>query len=147
VLCGDQVDRALREQDRTGAPFGAVCERLFGTDPKDIEQAWAAQYATITQTVQLADAAPDPAALACLTRRQAWQFGALPLRWDQGDLIAATTPDLLVRAHRFIARVVSGPVVFVMAERDDLHAALARAYPLPGGILPSDDRPLGRTAA
>lgn len=147
LLDNDQIDRALKEQKRTGVPFGVACERLYGLDPTVIEQAWADQYATITQRVCLHEERIDPEALMRLTRRQAWQFGAIPLRWEGADFIVATCPELLVRAHRFVTRAVGCPVIFVMTDRDDLHAALDRAYPLPGAVLPSDDQPRGRTAA
>ncbi|MDP7069773.1 MAG: hypothetical protein QF561_00295 [Phycisphaerales bacterium] len=147
LLESDQVDRVLREQDRTGEPFGAMCERLFGVDPKDVEQAWADQYASLTQTILLRDEPLDAIALARLSRRQAWQFGALPMRWDGGELMVATTPDLLVRAHRFVSRTIESPVFFVMTSREDLAAALQRVYPLPGGVLPSGSSGTERSAA
>jgi len=147
VLDDRQIKRALQEQDRTGVPFGVACEQLFGTDPSAIERAWADQYATITERVVLREEPLSPEALTRLSRRQAWQFGALPLRWDGGEFVVATCPGLLVRAHRFVTRAIGGPVIFVMTDRSDLQAALERAYPLPGAVLPSDDRPAGRTAA
>lgn len=147
VLDARQVTRALAEQSRTGAPFGLVCERLFGTDPRDIERAWADQYASLTQTIDLAQERLDPAVLAMVTRRQAWQFGIVPVRWDEGELMVATTPSLLVRAHRFVARTVERPAFFVMVSRTDLLRTLATEYPLPGAMLPDAGHPPARTAA
>ncbi len=142
-----QVTRALAEQSRTGAPFGLVCERLFGTDPRDIERAWADQYASLTQTVDLARESLDPAVLALITRRQAWQFGIVPIRWDEGELMVATIPSLLVRGHRFVARTVDRPAFFVMTSRTDLLRTLGSKYPLPGAMLPDAGHPPARTAA
>ncbi|HJN80543.1 MAG: hypothetical protein QF781_04555 [Phycisphaerales bacterium] len=147
VLEARQVTRALAEQSRTGAPFGLVCERLFGTDPRDIERAWADQYASLTQTVDLARESLDPAVLALITRRQAWQFGIVPIRWDEGELMVATIPSLLVRAHRFVARTVDRPAFFVMTSRTDLLRTLGSKYPLPGAMLPDAGHPPARTAA
>ncbi len=147
ILESSQVDRALREQERTGEPFGATCERLFGVDPRQVEQAWADQYASLTQTVSLRETDLEPEILSLLNRRQAWQFGALPVRWDGGELMVATTPGLLVRAHRFLSRTLDMPVFFVMTSREDLAAALQRVYPLPGGQLPLGDAGVERSAA
>lgn len=144
VLEARQVSRALAEQSRTGAPFGLVCEQLFGTDPRDVERAWADQYASLTQTVALEREVLDPKALAVISRRQAWQFGLVPMRWDEGELMVATTPSLLVRAHRFMSRTLGRPAFFVMASRNDLLRALSTAYPLPGAVLPDVS---ARTAA
>ncbi|MCP4839830.1 MAG: hypothetical protein GY894_10810 [Planctomycetes bacterium] len=147
ILESSQVDRALIEQDRTGEPFGATCERLFGIDPRDVERAWADQYASLTQKISLRDEVLDSEVLSLLTRRQAWQFGAMPIRWDGGELMVATTSDLLVRAHRFLSGTLTFPVFFVMTSREDLAATLQRVYPLPGGALPSSEAGRGRTAA
>ena len=145
VLNSKQVEEALGAQERTGVPFGLACEELFGTDPRLIEQAWASQYAGLTQTVCLAEEQVEPAAQSVLSRRQAWQFAAVPLRWDGSELMVATTSDLLVRAHRFVSAEVKAPVVFVMTSRSDLKQALCRWYPLPGASLPGS--PAQRNAA
>jgi len=136
ILDASQVKRALDEQARTGVPFGVACEQLFSVDPRDIEQAWAEQYAGITQTINPLQESIEPAAQAIVQRRQAWQFGVLPIRWDEGELMVATTPDLLVRAHRFMTRHFDQPVFFVMTSSAHLESAIQRAYPLPGAALP-----------
>ena len=43
-------------------------------------------------------------------RRQAWQFGIVPLRLDDGYLVAATSRRQLPRAVRFATRVLGMPV-------------------------------------
>ena len=52
VLTTRQVDAIIVEQERTGEPFGLLAERLFGVDPRKIEDAWARQYAGLTRTVK-----------------------------------------------------------------------------------------------
>ncbi|MDP7029101.1 MAG: hypothetical protein QF733_02650 [Phycisphaerales bacterium] len=147
VLNDGQVRRALDEQARTGVPFGVACEQLFSIDPRDIEDAWADQYAGLTRTVDLRSEQVDPAATGIVERRQAWQFGVFPVRWDGGELMVATTSSLLVRAHRFMSRHRSDPVYFVMTSREGLVDALQRAYPLPGAVLPRPCRRGDRSAA
>jgi len=147
VLNDGQVRRALDEQGRTGVPFGVACEQLFSVDPRDIEDAWADQYAGLTRTVDLREEHFDSTATGVVQRRQAWQFGVLPIRWDGGELMVATTPDLLVRAHRFMSKHRSEPVYFVMTSHDGLTEALQQTYPLPGAALPTSNRRAGRSAA
>ena len=147
VLNARQVDRALAEQNRTGAPFGLICERLFDVDPRVVERAWADQYAGLTQSIDLDTEILSPGILAMVTRRQAWQFGVVPVKWDQGELMIATTSSMLVRAHRFVTRTLDRPTFFVMSSQEGLVRALAREYPLPGATLPSDPENPRRHAA
>ncbi|MBT4768142.1 MAG: hypothetical protein HOO04_07260 [Phycisphaerae bacterium] len=147
VLEARQVTRALAEQARTGAPFGLVCEQLFGVDPKQIEQAWADQYAGLTQEVDLSREPLMPDVLGLISRRQAWQFGVVPVRWDNGELMVATIPSMLVRAHRFVNRTVDGPAFFVMTSRSELLQVLSAEYPLPGATLPNERNATSNAAA
>jgi hypothetical protein len=147
VLEARQVTRALAEQARTGAPFGLVCEQLFDVDPKHIEQAWADQYAGLTQEVDLSQEMLTPEVLGLISRRQAWQFGVVPVRWDSGELMVATIPSMLVRAHRFMNRTVDGPAFFVMTSRSELLQTLALQYPLPGAMLPDERKATTKAAA
>ena len=132
VLTTKQVDVILSEQKRTGEPFGVLSERLFQVDPEAIEQAWATQYATLTRNVDPVTEIFDPQALDMITRRQAWQFRVLPIRFDDGELMLATTQQHLRRALRFATGVMSVPVFLVLCTPEDLGEGLCRHYPLPG---------------
>ena len=91
VLTGPQVDAILTEQERGGEPFGLLAERLYGVDPRNIEDAWAEQYAGLTRTVNPEVEVFDEKAYELVTRRQAWQFRILPLRFKGRELIIVTT--------------------------------------------------------
>ncbi|MDY7107218.1 MAG: hypothetical protein SYC29_01145 [Planctomycetota bacterium] len=132
VLDERQVQHILSRQQHTGEPFGLLAERLFSVDPAIIEAAWAQQYAALTRTVDPDVEAYDPEALRLVTRRQAWQFRVLPIRFEPGELMIATTQMHLRRALRFATNVIGIPVFFVMAEPEALGRALCRHYPLPG---------------
>ena len=41
ILTDDQVKAVLNVQQRTGRPFGLICEQMYGIAPKTIEAAWA----------------------------------------------------------------------------------------------------------
>ncbi|MBL9148768.1 MAG: hypothetical protein JNM94_08765 [Phycisphaerae bacterium] len=132
MLTQGQVDRALAEQRHTGEPFGVVCERLFGVAPKVIEGAWATQYAQIVANIEPKLDATDPAAEATVTRRQAWQFKVAPLRYDEGQLIVATSVEFLPRALRFALTHLAAEVFFVLVPPRDLARHLTERFPMLG---------------
>lgn len=132
VLTESQVQDVLREQQRTGEPFGLICERLCDVSPQDVEQAWATQYSAQTRTVDPLSEPVDRRALELITRRQAWQFRVLPLRFDGRELMMVTTRQHLCRALRFATAVMCVPVYLVLAPPTALGEALCRHYPLPG---------------
>ena len=132
VLTSQQVEFILEEQQRTGEPFGVLSERLFHVDPETIEQAWATQYATLTRNVDPVTEVFDSQAMDMVTRRQAWQFRVLPIRFDDGELMLATTQLHLRRALRFATSVIGVPVFLVLCTADELGEGLCRHYPLAG---------------
>lgn len=132
VLSALQRDEVLKEQKRSGRPFGDLAERMYGICPRDVEQAWAEQYASMVEPIDPRRSTSEPDALAALTSRQAWQFAMLPLRYSSGELIACTTQVHLARALRFAAWKVPGPVRFVLARASHLGEALESQYPVPG---------------
>jgi hypothetical protein len=132
VLTGKQVDHIVAVQAKTGEPFGLLAEQLFAVDPQKIEEAWAKQYAGLTRTVDPEVEVFDEGAIGLVTRRQAWQFRILPLRFEGRELLIATTQQHLRRALRFATNVIGIPVFFVMAESRALGRGLCKRYPLPG---------------
>jgi len=132
VLSESQVQRVMRRQEDSGEPFGLLCEEMFDVPPEAIERAWATQYASLTRTVDPAREAFDSAALELITRRQAWQFRVLPMRFDGRELMMATTRSQLRRALRFATNVLGVPVYLVLADPRALGEALCRHYPMAG---------------
>lgn len=132
VLTNAQVEATLAHQQESGEPFGLICEREFGVSPIAIEEAWAAQYAHWTRHVDPAVEVYEPKALELVTRRQAWQFRVLPMRFDGRELMLATTPRHIRRGLRFANNVLGVPSYFVMAKPRELGLALCKHYALPG---------------
>ena len=132
VLNAEQVETILDYQLHSGEPFGLLCERIFNVDPDLIESAWATQYASLTRTIDPAYEVFEERALELITRRQAWQFRVLPIRFDENELMIATTQQHLRRALRFATNVIGIPVYFVIAEPLSLGEALCKYYKLPG---------------
>ncbi len=134
VLSTAQVSEILEAQKTSHRPFGDLAERLFGVDPRAVEDAWVEQYLRATGVVDLDEVQVDTDCLRLLNRRQAWQFHALPTNREGGDLGIATSPENLVRAVNFTARKLDEPTFFLIAERDQLREFLMRHYPVPNFI-------------
>lgn len=132
VLTPGQVEQVLEEQSRCALPFGSICEQLFGVSPEIVESCWVEQYTELTGSLKPNFDECDPSILNTLTRRQAWQFRVVPLRWEEGALLLATTSEHLQRALRFATQVIPVPVFFVITDAEDLGDALSRYYPIPG---------------
>jgi len=139
VLTEKQVEQIIKIQKTSHRPFGDLAERLFGIDPRAVEDAWVEQYVRAVGVVDLSQIEIESEALRTLNRRQAWQFHLLPLYRDQeaadetagANLNLATTSDSLVRAVNFASRKLSDPVYFLIAERTQLRDFLMKHYPVP----------------
>lgn len=132
VLTEQQRDEVLKFQKTHNRPFGELAETLFGISPAAVEQAWAAQYAMLAESVdpRASDVAHD--ALELVSRRQAWQFKVLPLGLAKGEVRVCTTQEHLARALRFVGWRVCAPCHFVLAQAEHLGEALMKHYPITG---------------
>jgi hypothetical protein len=132
VLTEAQVDHILKVQRVSQRPFGDLAERLYGINPKAVEDAWVEQYLRIVGVVDLEQAEVETECLRMLNRRQAWQFHLLPLNRDGDDgLQMATSAENLVRSVNFATRSIDEPVHFLIAERAQLREFLMKHYPVP----------------
>ncbi|MGH7214799.1 MAG: hypothetical protein ACREIT_08545, partial [Tepidisphaeraceae bacterium] len=131
VLTRQQVDHVLKVQKLSHRPFGDLAERLYGVDPRAIEDAWVEQYLRMVGIVDLQEQEVEVECLRLLNRRQAWQFHLLPMNRDADALNIATSKENLVRAVNFSARKLDEPISFVIAEHQQLREFLMRHYPVP----------------
>ena len=131
VLNRAQVEEILEEQQSSNEPFGTLAERLFDVSSDTIERVWIEQT---QDRAQLFDAGRgiDDDARELVIRRQAWQFGIVPLRLDDGYLVAATSRGQLPRAVLFATRVLGMAVQFEIADDETLSQLLAHQYPIRG---------------
>ena len=95
VLTDHMREEILDEQRIVGKPFGELAERMFNVDPTVIEDAWARQYEQIAGVFSFNEVRIDSAATSCVTARQAWQFKLMPVRFEHGELMIATTREEL----------------------------------------------------
>ena len=143
TITNQQRDDIIEHQLRRARPFGVLAEELFGVSKRDVESAWSEQYAAMAERVDPVNERVDQAAAATVTRRQAWQFGLLPVRFDGGELVVATTPDRLPRALRFTSWRVDAPCRFDLCAEHQLAEALEKHLPMAGldAHFLSDARP------
>jgi hypothetical protein len=134
VLTPSQVQQIIQVQKTNHRPFGDLAERLFGIDPRAVEDAWVEQYIRTAGIVDLNSIRIETDALRVLNRRQAWQFHLLPLHRDDNNLNIATSADDLVRSVNFAVRKLDDPIYFLIAERQQLREFLMRHYPVPQHI-------------
>ena len=130
VLTETQVAHILKVQKMSHRPFGDLAERLYGINPKAVEDAWVEQYLRMVGTIDLDDVEVDTECLRLLNRRQAWQFHLLPIG-RRDELEMATSAEHLVRAVNFGSRSLDEPVHFLIAERKQLREFLMKHYPVP----------------
>jgi hypothetical protein len=131
VLTDAQVQHILKVQKVSHRPFGDLAERLYGIDPRAVEDAWVEQYLRTVGVIDLDDVEIEKDCLRLLNRRQAWQFNSLPLNREQEMLSMATSAESLVRSVNFSARKINEPVHFLIAERAQLREFLMKHYPVP----------------
>ena len=134
VLSERQVRHILTVQRSVSRPFGDLAERLYGVDPRAIEDAWVEQYVQFAGRVDLTEIEADAKCLREINRRQAWQFHMLPLGREDDHLNIATTAEGLVRAVNFASRKFNEPVYFMIAEKGQLREFLMKHYPVPNFI-------------
>jgi Type II secretion system (T2SS), protein E, N-terminal domain len=131
VLSDVQVQHILKVQKESGRPFGDLAERLYGIDPRAVEDAWVEQYIRTAGVINLDDVKVESECLRLLNRRQAWQFHVMPVNREGGELSVATTSQGLVRAVNFATRSFDEPVYFLIAQRKQLREFLMKHYPVP----------------
>jgi len=134
VLTDEQVEHILKVQRVSQRPFGDLAERLYGINPRAVEDAWVEQYIRMVGVVNLDEIEVETDCLRLLNRRQAWQFHLLPLDRPTEGLQMATTAENLVRSVNFATRAVDEPVHFLIAERAQLREFLMKHYPVPEHI-------------
>jgi hypothetical protein len=132
ALTQTQVEHILKVQKMSHRPFGDLAERLYGINPRAIEDAWVEQYVRIAGVVDLNEQRIETDCLRLINRRQAWQFHLLPLhRQEPENLHMATSAKDLVRAVNFTGKKIDEPVNFLIAERAQLREFLMKHYPVP----------------
>ena len=132
LITSQQRDTVLDQQRIVARPFGLLAEEMHGVAPKAVEEAWAEQFAEHAEWIDPLETKPSQDALSLIESRQAWQFGVIPIRLEEGELEFATTVDRLPRALRFAGWRVPIQCSFSLCTENQLSAALESYYPMAG---------------
>lgn len=134
VLTREQCEHILSLQRTNTRPFGVLAEEVFDVAPRHLDNAWAEQYAQGAPHVNPICERVEPEAIEMVSRRQAWQFRMLPMRFERGEAVICTTRQHLPRALNFAYRNIGPECSFVLAEPAQLGAALQAHYPWSGPV-------------
>ncbi|MEM9345218.1 MAG: hypothetical protein AAGB26_01245 [Planctomycetota bacterium] len=132
VLTQMQVDRALQVQAEREAPLGRIAEKLFDIERNTVIEALAEQVVMRAPEAKLASETFDPQCLRMLTAQQAWDNLILPIRWEDGELLCATTVETLPGAIELLQQKLDCPFHFAVAEMRPLEEFIASLYAYEG---------------
>lgn len=132
VLTKKQVVKALEAQAERETPLGRVAEVLFGVDRSSIIDALAEQVAMRAPEAKLADEKFDPQCLRMISAKEAWDSLILPIRWEDGELLCATTIETLPNAIELLQQKLDCPFHFAIAEMRPLEDFIASLYAYEG---------------
>ena len=122
------LQRAARE---AGAFTARVAEH-FDMEIDEVYEALADEIAARAPRVSLGTERLDAGAARLLPARAAWGPLLLPMRFEQGELICATSEDTLARAVAAAEAELNDPCRFVLASPDALMQFIAERYELEG---------------
>jgi len=140
VITPEQQQEIVEIQRESARPFGVIAEERFGVDPCAIEQAWAAQYAMIAQRLDPCEMEIDDDVLGLVSKRQAWQFGFIPVAQDNEEIQLVASRETLARALRFVGWRIPDLCTFAICDLEVLRRGLETHYPLPGADVELVDR-------
>jgi len=128
VLRDEQAQAILRQQENTRQPFGKLACRMYNVDERDIWSAWAEQVGHFCQHVDLACEPNDSSVLDVIDSADAWSLHILPLRYELGELVVATTITDLPEAMALLQSKQVGTIRFVIPERRQLERFIVERY-------------------
>jgi len=128
LLTPDHVDRILEIQKREHQPFGRIAHERFGVPEIEIWHAWARQVGHLCQRADLAVEPNDTHVLDLVTHEEARRMRMLPLRFEYGELVCATTVVDLPEAMAMLELRTKSPIRFVIAERTQLDHYIEQRY-------------------
>lgn len=132
VLTPDQVDQALDAQAGTETPLGRIAQDLFGVSEISVVMALAEQVGMRSPQASLATEHYDPQCLRMISAKEAWDRLILPIRWEDGELLVATTVETLPAAIELLQAKLDCPFHFAIAEMRPLEEFIASLYAYEG---------------
>lgn len=132
TLSAHDVSEILEHQAATRRKFGEIALAWGLCRPQHVWQAWWDQLSQQqAPQVDLTKIGVDAQAVTSVPTALAHQFGVVPLRCFQDQLVVATTEHALPHARSDLPRLLGKQVKFVVAEGKQLDDAIAAYYPAP----------------
>jgi len=126
LLSAEQLDSALKEQQRSGELLGTVLLRLGVLSKDELLPVLAEQMGL--PYVRLADAQIAPEALAKVPPKFASHYRLLPLAWIDGVLQVAIADPFDVQTFDELKLLLGCEIQPVLADEQDIRAAIQRHY-------------------
>ncbi len=132
VMNPEQVDQALQAQQGTEKPLGRIAQELFEISAASVMMALAEQIARRSPQASLATEQFDPQCLRLISAKDAWDRLILPIRFEDGELLCATTVETLPAAIELLQARLDCPYHFAIAEMRPIEEFIASLYAYEG---------------
>lgn len=132
VMTAEQVDQALAEQLGSEQPLGRIAQELFGVSEISVVMALAEQIGLRSPHISLAEQRFDPQCLKMIAAKDAWDRLILPICYEDGELLCATTIETLPSAIELLQARLDCPYHFAIAEMRPLEEFIASLYAYEG---------------
>lgn len=132
VLTLKQVAKAMQAQAESEAPLGRIAEQLFNVERAVVIEALAEQVVMRAPDASLATEQFDPQCLRMISAKEAWDNLILPIRWENGELLCATTVETLPGSIELLQQKLDCPFHFAIAEMRPLEEFIASLYAYEG---------------
>jgi MshEN domain len=127
LITNEQLETALIDQQGTGLRLGELLVQWGWVSSEAISRALAEQYEL--EFVDLDTTEIDPRAVELLAARDARHYGAMPIRFLEGDhlLVGVADPTDVGSCDELRVKL-GGAISLVVVDQTELHRALAREY-------------------
>jgi len=143
-LSNHDVAEILEHQAVTHRRFGEIALGWGLCRPDQVWAAWCAQLSHERRRTDLDDIGIDAQSVGCVSAARAREFGIVPVRVIDDQLIIATCDEAIGRAEAELPQLLNRKIAFVLADADQIARAILRYY---GEAEPAKQMPLQITTA
>jgi len=139
VLSDEQVVQVISTQLERAEVFGKLAEEMFGISEQVVLEALSVQVARRSPQASLCAETFDPQCLQMISAKDAWDRLVLPIRWEDGELLCATTIETLSAAIDLLQTQLECGFHFTIAEMRPLEEFIANLYAYEGVEIVEDN--------
>ncbi|MFM1803649.1 MAG: hypothetical protein RL136_528 [Planctomycetota bacterium] len=133
IVTDEQLEHALREQARVGERLERTIARLGFASGEQVMRALADELAM--PYVRLDEIVIDEDAVRAVPARLVYRLRAIPIRFEEGALVVATSDPLRLDGYDQIRVAAGMPVTLVVAEDDDIGIQIKNRFGVAGDVL------------